>query len=376
MAMKRNKEMIGGLLAMILVISLIAFVSADTFCKRNLGNNEWVPVWPGYSSTGGNGNLICRDGRCTCHLNSGTGYCRICTNSSGWYASDTKCKGLLCEDTTPHEEQPLTMTANFPFPEGGVFTKQSFFLDIQTNKIANIDLIDNVAESSRNLCPNCASYQKNANFKQGFNDITIRAVKGTEFQEKRITFFIDNIKPRITKTLPLANKYASGDFSVVYDEANVKKVEMFYGLKGSPINTELSGCASGKAQTCAKTVDLTALDGKEVYYWFKITDVANMVAESKPVKIFIDKTFPVITNFNYSVSRNSVSFNIAVDEKNMNKIAYYDNDDPKAKTLCTSLNKGWCKKKVTFKSGPHDVDIQVSDKAGNVVSRTISFEID
>jgi hypothetical protein len=62
-------------------------------------------------------------------------------------------------------------------------------------------------------------------------------------------------------------------------------------------------------------------------------------------------------------------------DKNMDKIIYYDNDDPKVRILCTGLNKGVCSKKLSFKSGHHILDIRVSDKAGNVVSNVIEFDV-
>jgi hypothetical protein len=371
----KNKEIIGGVLGILLVLTFVNFAMADSFCKIHLGNNQYVPVWPSFVSHSTDGRFNCENGKCTCKLKSGVGYCTVCTNSSGWYASDSKCKGDLCTGggIIPTEE-PLTLVASFPFSDGGVFTKQSFFMNIQTNKIASISLIDNIKETQINLCPNCASYQKTANFKQGLNNITIRAVKGLEFRQQTISFFIDKIKPRITKTLPASNKYANGDFSVYYDEANVKKVELNYGTQASPIKKEITGCPSGKAQSCIGTVDLTAFDGKEVYYWFSVTDIANIAVLSKPVKVFVDKTFPDITKFDYKQKGLYVTFNISVNEKNFNKILYYDNDDPRAKILCSSLTKGTsCVKKISFKKGLHNLDVRISDKAGNVVSRSANF---
>jgi len=378
--MTTQKEIMGGIIAIVIAIMFISLASAEAgYCKMKLGNHQWVPVWAGYSSTGGNGNLICADGKCTCHLNSGKGYCQICTNSSGWYASDTHCSnvGLCNGDGGSGIEPNLTLTANFPFADNGVYTKQSFYFDISTNKIANIDLIDHIAGSEINLCPNCASYKKSRTFPEGQNDITVRAVDGAEVLQKRIRFFIDNKNPRIVKTTPLSNKYSSGLFSLVYDEANVVSIDLYYGKTSSTTGATkktLSGCESGKNKECSTTVDLSTLDG-ELYYWFEIKDVANKVVTGRPVKILVDQKAPVINSIVHSVSKKNVAFTLNVTEKNLDKVYYYDNDNERKKVMCSVLKNGICTAKYTFTSGTHNLRIQAYDKAGNTGNSTDSFVI-
>jgi hypothetical protein len=248
-------------------------------------------------------------------------------------------------------------------------------MDITTNKVAKISLINNVAGTERTLCPNCVSYQKSLNFKQGFNDITIRAVRGDEIVEKSITFFIDNLKPRLSKTMPLQNKFANGEFTVNYDEDNVKKIELNYGVSGDYITQASSECPSGKGQSCLFTANLSSYDGRQIEYWFNIFDVADNFVTSKKVKVFVDLTMPVVSNLDYSIKGNYLTINMSVFDQNMDKIIYYDSEDTRARVLCSGLNKGICYKKLAFRSGHHILDIQTRDKAGNVVSNTIEFDI-
>lgn len=369
-----NKNIMMGIFGMIILLGVINSVLAvDGYCFVRLGNGQSIPAEI-VSSTQ---HMTCDGTQCSVHgFNSESSFLQVCSDSRGYYASYTKCDKICAGNGNVNPAvQNLTLSAIFPFADGGVFTKQTFFMEIFTNKISNIALIDNVAGTQRTLCPNCVSYNKAMNFKQGFNDITIRAVNGGEVKEKRISFFIDNLKPRITKTMPLQNKFANGEFIVTYDESNVKSILLNYGTSGNVLSQESTTCPSGKAQSCMFDANLSELDGMSVDYWFTITDVANNAVSSKKIKVLVDNTMPVINSFNYLIKGNYVTFTMNVYDKNMGKIIYYDNDEPRAKTLCTGLNKGVCSKKISFKSGHHVLDIQVSDKAGNVVSNIVEFDV-
>ena len=357
--MKNKNKTILLSLGIFLALALISInnVSAIDYCFLKLKNGEKIHI----SETD----------YYTCTHTT----CQVCTNSQGWYAAWNKCSNLCPE--TPENEPDLTLNADFPFSDGGVFTKQSFFLDITTNKIAGIYLINNVAGPQKNLCPNCRKYKKSATFKAGFNDITIRAVKGSQIQEKRITFYIDNKKPVISKTLPMQNKYASSLFSVYYTEDNVKEINIYYGTEGNIKSKKLDNCLSGKNQFCSIDVDLKEFDGKQIRYWFEIRDIANNVVLSRNIKIYVDETSPVINSLNYNIYKSYVTFNASITEKNLDKLFYFDNSDEKGKVLCTgsSLKNGLCIKKLTFKKGHHAVQFRAVDKAGNFAFQNIEFDI-
>lgn len=348
------KKQIIIVLAFFLVLTLINMVYADSYCFLKLGKGEKIQ--------------ITQNDFYTCWHT----ICQVCTNSSGWYASWTKCKDL-CSQSNP-AEQNLTLTTNWPFSDNGVFTKQSFFLDITTNKIANIDLIDNILQKQKNLCPNCREYKKSYTARQGANDITIRAVKGNEIKEKRIRFFVDNIKPRISKTLPASGKFASSLFSVFYDEENIKEIKINYGISSNMKSQTLENCPSGKKQNCAIGIDLSEYDNQEIVYWFEISDIANNIISSRTIKIKIDETAPIINSLTFNQLRNYVTFTIDVTEKNLGKIYYSDNGE-REKILCTSLKNNVCNKKLSFRQGEHSVSIIVKDKAGNSASQNLNFEI-
>lgn len=313
------------------------------------------------------------DGLYSCHHTT----CQVCSvSATRAYASWNKCSENCVSD--PANEPDLILTANWPFADGGVYTKQVFFLDITTNQIASITLTDNIAGTQRSLCPNCNSYKKSTTFKEGFNDITIRAVKGFKIQQSRITFLIDSKKPLITKTLPLTNKYASGAFTIFYDEANVKEIKLKYGnsLNGMK-EAVLENCNSGKKQNCSIDVSLKAYDNQQILYWFEITDIANNLMISRQTKIYVDETLPAITFFSSNLVKGYMNFNMTIVESNFYKVEYRDNSDLKQmwKTICSSLKNRNCFKKIYFRTGEHDLDIRVSDKAGNYAFEHKSFVV-
>lgn len=362
------------------LILSIYFISASLPCILQMHNGDSIDA-PGVSSTK---HLLCDGLRCTCvGLSTPNSFIQVCVNSSRSYYFGNPADCVDSCNESERDETNLSLIANFPFKNNGVFTKQTFFLDIMTNKISSIYLIDNIAGTQFNLCPNCLVYKRSRTFKQGPNDITIRAVSGGEVVEKNIKFIIDNKKPRITKTFPMQNKFANGDFSVIYEEDNLNNVTLFYNsyLYGPNITreVELKDCPDGKNMRCDVNVNLSELDGREMTYWFVISDIANNSVKSRVIKEKVDLTQPkLIGEIKYSIKGLVVKFNMTIEEKNFYRVEYVDLNarDQRPKVLCSSLTKdGNCVRQMSFLRGPHDLSIQISDKAGNSIGESLSFVV-
>jgi len=377
---KMQKTKVAGMF-LVSVFVLISFASAveSGYVYLCLGDGESISITPStYSSHSVDYRMVCGNGKCTAHLNSGSGYVGICVQqfSEGLYyppALPSKCSGG-CQSTSPGTVKNLTLTTVWPFENGGSYTKQNFLLDVSTNQIASIDFIDNVAGTQRTLCPNCNSYKRSTTFRDGFNNVTIRAVVGDHIREKTVSFFIDNRKPVISKTFPLPNKYASGKFTVVYDEANLRKVKLKYGNGAEVV---LQGCASGRKQNCSVDIDLSGYENQQITYWFEIKDVVNNLVIGRQVRVNVDETNPRIISFTHPEAKGYVSFNMTIEERNFYKVEYLDNSDirPMWKTVCSSLKNGNCFKKIFFRAGEHDLTVRVSDKAGNYAFDEAMFTI-
>ena len=135
--------------------------------------------------------------------------------------------------------------------------------------------------------------------------------------------------------------------------------------------------APGKNVICNLSVNLSAYDGQEINYSINMTDVANGTASTKPIKVLVDTTPPVINFFNHSINKKTVEFTIHVTETNFDEVNYIDlsQSSPKVKNLCSKLDNGVCKKTKTFSKGDHNITINVLDKAGNVAQQSLNFTI-
>ena len=352
----------------ILLFVLSVFASDDYFCFTKLGNSESVPSVVNSISN----NLICKNGECTCHLSSGEGYCLVCTNSSGWYAGYNECNSDYCA-ADPNENVSLELDVNFPFKNNEFLSKNRFFVEVSSTKLAKIDLINNLNGEKKNLCMHCSSFSKTMGFKEGLNNMTLKAYSKGELKKKEIVFFIDTKKPRIIKISPSQGKYSDGYFNISYNENNLRSIKLYYGTKNNTLEKELVLCKNGKEE-CSVKVDLSKFENQKIIYWFEVNDFANNSVLSSKYNIFVDSKKPVLKNISYSISGNYVNFVLAVDEVNLYKILYSENEKRQS-VLCSSLKNGICSRKISFSQGYHEVNFEIIDRAGNVFSKLINFEM-
>jgi hypothetical protein len=230
------------------------------------------------------------------------------------------------------------------------------------------------------LCRNCDSFSRKKPFDDGFIQLTIFGMfdEGNVIEKRNFT--VDTKKPKILKTKP-GRGFATGLFEVEFQEANPVSLILSYGnnvtgYRNSELN--LNGCEEKRTKKiCNTTVNLEDYDGQEVEYWFNITDIVGNMDESKKRKLDVDVSKPIIENFNFTINKKYVTFLLNISEPNFDNVNYIDNSDlkPRWKLLCSTLKKGVCKKKISFRVGNHDLTIQVLDKAGNSVEFPVEFTI-
>jgi len=277
------------------------------------------------------------------------------------------------------------LTVNSP-TQNGKYNIKNVLFDLKTDETATFYYLDNNNGKGAyiRLAALTTSYLKSVSFKDGQQNITIKAVdtKGNP-TTKNVVFWVDSTKPKITKTFPTKG-FASGTFEVLFTEANPNTVTLQYGntVKGIRYaNVDLTKCSidgAGKYD-CTLTVPITDYNNQDLYFMFKLTDIVGNYVESKPVTLKVDTTAPIINNPSsiIKVSGKSVDFNMSITEQNFQDVLYMDNSasNPKWQKLCTSLKKGICEKKVTFSKDDHIVDLKVEDQAGNSVTRRVEFNI-
>ena len=319
--------------------------------------------------------------------------CEICATDNLYPTAPGYCGGIAgCTplgggpgiDVTP---PVLTVTS----PENdALYNSRKVNFDLHTDEIADLLYIDNVNGRGKwsSLDKNTRVYNKNLSFKDGLNNITIRAKDNNgNYVDIVKVFRVDSQKPKIKKG-EIDNQ---GGFAVSFTELNPKRLKFHYGNNMSGFNsfefnlaTECTPGRSAGVFDCSKTMSysdyialLSPYDEETIEFWFEIEDLAGNVATSRKEKMDVDTVAPVINSINYTIDGRKVEFIIDITELNFDEVSYIDLLDSRArwKKACSRLTNGVCKKKISFKQGNHQVSIQVSDEFGNSVAQSVSFAI-
>jgi len=233
----------------------------------------------------------------------------------------------------------------------------------------------------RTLCRDCDEYGfsklKRKGFADGFHELIILGIFDEGNVEKRINFTVDSKKPVISITEPGRNHVTNGsDFSMEYTEDNL--IEVLLG-GNKTVNLTNQCNESGKDVICNAQIDLSAFDGQEIEYWFKLKDIADNTGNSKPTTVLVDTTSPVLTVSSpiggTTAYGKRIPFNLSVSEKVT--LEFMDNSDakPKWERICSNCDSYGLDKLKTksFSRGIHNIIIKATDKAGNSDSEIIIF---
>ena len=300
------------------------------------------------------------------------------------YVNATDNAGRFSSKTwnfTINQTAPPVMTVHSPKNQTYGTNKIPFNISI-TSEVEKLEYINYNDKNPRFkiLCRDCNesgySKQKNKTLLEGQNLIGIKATDSLgQASQQNVSLFIDSKAPKIYGVVPAKNKVTNGsDFSIKYTEDNIKEILVSW----NPTISLRSQCnEGGKNVVCDFALDLSAFNGQFINYSINMTDIANRTASTKPTKVLVDTTPPVINFFNHSISGKTVEFTLQVTETNFDEVNYMDlsQANPKTKPLCSSLKDGVCNKKVTFSTGAHDLTINVLDEAGNVAQQNLNFII-
>ena len=286
-----------------------------------------------------------------------------------------------CSQGTSTDLTAPVLTVNNPI-ENNVYAKRSVDFNISVSERSKLEYIDNnnAQKGFKFLCKNCLKYNRKVNFKDGLNDISIRATdNGENTADKRIVFTLDSKKPSISKTEPKSGKYGNSDFNVYYDEESLVKTTLFYRIGASTqyASVTTNECERGTKKNC--TISVNNLENGDLYYKFEIEDIAGRKAMSKEQKIIIDNIDPEITLLYPSLVSSEIKtyakvllLNLTISEKS--DLIYKDlNGDNRFINLCKNCNS--YNRNVRFKSGTHNIIIKALDKAGNMDEESLVFNI-
>ena len=222
-------------------------------------------------------------------------------------------------------------------------------------------------------------------FREGNNNLTLRTrdlFGNTAYFN--LSFMIDSQKPRISKTAP-SGGFAASDFYLEFKEVNPASLIFYYGNDISGRKSLLFNINSDCVQDlkdktkykCSRYVNVEEYDSETIQYFFNLTDIAGNSFVSRTINLNIDTSPPIINSLEYITKGRAVTFILNITEPNFDVAEYFDNSAPRPmwRTLCSSLSKGICKKVQTFSLGHHEIDIQVTDDAGNTAGQSVSFDI-
>lgn len=315
--------------------------------------------------------------------------CQVCVTNNLYPTHPNYCEGI--QNCNPFSGSTGELDTSAPIititspVEGFIYNKRSVLFDIKTNEKASIYYIDNIngrGRSSR-LASLIEEFYKGISFKDGLNNISIRAIDSNgNIAEITKVFYVDSTKPKISKTEPKKGFYY-GEFNVLFVEQNPKSLILTYGnqLNGrKSIEVSLDNCINDNGKySCTINKNLNEYNGQNIDYTFKLIDIAGNYIESKPAYLNVDTITPVINNPDslYKINGKDTNLKIDITEKNLEEVSIYDNLDskPKWKKICSKLNNGLCEKKLSLKKGVHIIDIKVLDQAGNELVKRVTLDI-
>jgi len=272
-------------------------------------------------------------------------------------------------------------------PIDGIYNTRRTLFNMTINE--KVELIEYINYNDRRprwkrLCRNCDEYgfyrERTKTLKEGENNISIKAIDYFgQIKEENITIFIDSKKPRIRRTYPQMG-FTDGLFEIEFEELNPKEVWLNYGNSYRNAEVNLSACVVDRRYTkCNISVNLSDYDGKEIEYWFNISDIAGNTDESRHRDLDVDLSDPIINNVSYEIDGRSVYFSINVTEAYLDEVGYFYNNSKgrlRERRLCSKLEDGICEKKVSFGEGYHNIAIYVIDEIGNKVEEDVFLFID
>jgi len=315
--------------------------------------------------------------------------CQICATDNDFPASINSCKNAgPCQSLGGGAELDVTppiLNVNSPV-NGEVYPSTSVLFYLNFNEPSSVFYKDNKDPRGtwKRICSNCdSSYSNKIRLSEGENNVSIRIEdrRGNPSEESFV-FSIDSKAPKLGKSEP-RNGFASGKFSVEFDEANPEELTLHYGNSQTGMrqaNVDIgTKCIEDRGKNvCEIEVNLADFDNQNIGYYFEIVDVAGSVDTTSLVELKVDYSKPIINNFEFYFDERANYLKIDFTETNLDEITYIDSKNPRGREnkLCNRADTGICDVKVRLDDGEHEIKVMVFDEAGNSAEETITFRSD
>jgi hypothetical protein len=229
------------------------------------------------------------------------------------------------------------------------------------------------------LARNVYDFQTSRPFSDGLHELTIyaRDPAGNE-AEHEWAFRVDSMPPRILRSEPRNRAYGNEHFTAFYTELNPATLSLWYKEEGQAEFKvkEKHDCTGGTSESC--TITVPGIQNGQVEYYFALTDiVGGESVQRMPQVVTIDTVAPGLTVVSpESTPYNSRLVRFTVHSTEEATLEYIDHASPfpiwrRLATRVTDYSRD-----LGFSYGPHEVQIRLTDQAGNeAVSAPIAFEV-
>ncbi len=314
-----------------------------------------------------------------------------CYISGNYLACQYIPKDCSTNENVTYDLTPPEFTLTSP-TEGQLFTDRNVLIEFFLNEKATVSytVLSDDRQRELRLCYECdastgiiPSYSDERIFSDGQNDVMFKAVDlvGNPITHN-VSFFVDSNEPRIRDTEPNSGEYASGAFSIEFNEDNPVELKLRINYTGGVdeylINLETQ-CQPDRYDTlCTTDINMDKYNGEDVWYGFELTDIVGNKAFSDEEMVKVDSTFPVIHDIQRINDRRYIYFNLTFTEENLESITYVDLNDERSRPrdLCRNPENGFCYGRVSLRDGDYDLQFTVLDEAGNAVSQVRNIFID
>ncbi|MFH1211557.1 MAG: hypothetical protein V1659_01360 [Candidatus Woesearchaeota archaeon] len=246
-------------------------------------------------------------------------------------------------------------------------------INIGLNEEAKLEYYADTDPRWRNLCNNCDGYDGTKSFKEGANTIIFRATDGAGNTAQQSTLvYVDTKIPKLYKILD-SGDYVNSMFPVKYEEYNPVMTKLFVKKTGAAAYSQFTSyeCVPGKNIVCYITATSPSWNnGDTVEAYFEMYDIIGNMAATTPVTVTIDTVVPVIDSA--QILEVGSMRKLSIDTDANYKITYIL-DGGIEKPVCTSCGQEGYEKSISCTSGAHTLVAKVTDLAGNVAQRTLTF---
>lgn len=244
-------------------------------------------------------------------------------------------------------------------------------MNISINETVKLWYTDLAASrpTNRTLSSRCTSYTNRLYFSDGFHDVIFYAADPAgNMVQKNFQLIVDSRKPIISTLYPYS-RYASGDFTVKYQELNCEELNLTI-MSDSAYKEITAECINSSRYVSQDiSTDLSMFEGHMINYTLEVSDIAGRTI-SKTIKNLNVDTVPIQFNtLSTNLSGSYFYINLTLNER-AKYIRYidYGYSRPRRITLCSNCYEYGSRyaRKTYMSRGFHNITIYTEDNAGNM----------